>query len=180
MLTFKIFPAFLFLTDSVIASWVALMSSWQCKKRFGNSFSSHGTLCAGSPPDTSILHGDGCQGNSGGGLLCQEESGRWVVAGVVAGGYGCSDPSSPALYTRVSRFRSWIDEVIDTHGRLEEMHAPAATRNEPTRADDDISHDEHFDTHQELKHKRTHQQPSFKNTHMFHTEDADKNKQMEV
>uniref|UniRef100_A0A3B3UI76 Neurotrypsin n=1 Tax=Poecilia latipinna TaxID=48699 RepID=A0A3B3UI76_9TELE len=97
---------------SVIASWVALMSSWQCKKRFGNSFSSHGTLCAGSPPDTSLLHGDGCQGNSGGGLLCQEESGRWVVAGVVAGGYGCSDPSSPALYTRVSRFRSWIDENI--------------------------------------------------------------------
>uniref|UniRef100_A0A3B3VQE3 Neurotrypsin n=1 Tax=Poecilia latipinna TaxID=48699 RepID=A0A3B3VQE3_9TELE len=100
---------------SVIASWVALMSSWQCKKRFGNSFSSHGTLCAGSPPDTSLLHGDGCQGNSGGGLLCQEESGRWVVAGVVAGGYGCSDPSSPALYTRVSRFRSWIDETKLTY-----------------------------------------------------------------
>ncbi|XP_014858534.1 PREDICTED: neurotrypsin-like [Poecilia mexicana] len=168
--------------DSVIASWVALMSSWQCKKRFGNSFSSHGTLCAGSPPDTSLLHGDGCQGNSGGGLLCQEESGRWVVAGVVAGGYGCSDPSSPALYTRVSRFRSWIDEVINTHGRLEETRAPAATRNKPMHTDDDISHDEHFDTHQELKHKHTHthQQPDFKNTHMFHTEDADKNKQMEV
>uniref|UniRef100_A0A3Q2P9F2 Neurotrypsin n=1 Tax=Fundulus heteroclitus TaxID=8078 RepID=A0A3Q2P9F2_FUNHE len=81
-------------------------------QRFGNSFSSHGTLCAGSPPDTSLLHGDGCQGSSGGGLLCQEESGRWVVAGVVAGGYGCSDPASPALYTRVSRFRSWIDEVL--------------------------------------------------------------------
>uniref|UniRef100_A0A3Q3ADF9 Neurotrypsin n=1 Tax=Kryptolebias marmoratus TaxID=37003 RepID=A0A3Q3ADF9_KRYMA len=101
---------------SVIASWVPLMSSWQCKKRYGNSFSSHGTLCAGSPPDTSLLHSDGCQGNSGGGLVCQEERGRWVLTGVVAGGYGCSDPSVPALYTRVSRFRSWIDEVTDTHG----------------------------------------------------------------
>ncbi|XP_047464834.1 neurotrypsin [Mugil cephalus] len=104
--------------DSVLASWVPLMSSWQCKKRYGDSFSSHGTLCAGSPPDTSLLRGDGCQGNAGGGLVCQEEAGRWVLAGVVAGGYGCSDPSSPALYTRVSRFRSWIDEV--TNARREE------------------------------------------------------------
>lgn len=168
----------LFLTDSVIASWVPLMSLWQCKKRFGNSFSSHGTVCAGSPPDTSLLHGDGCQGNSGGGLLCQEESGQWVVAGVVAGGYGCSDPSSPALYTRVSRFRSWIDEVMDTHSRQEETHATTATPNGPTRIDDDISHDKH----QELQHKHTHthQQPSFKSAHMFHAEDTNKNKQIEA
>ncbi|XP_038156703.1 neurotrypsin [Cyprinodon tularosa] len=174
--------------DSVLASWVPLMSSWQCKKRFGNSFSSHGTLCAGSPPDTSLIHGDGCQGNSGGGLLCQEESGRWVVAGIVAGGYSCSDPSSPALYTRVSRFRSWINEVIDTHGHPEEARAPAAKQNDPTHSDDDMSHthDEHSETHWELPHKHTHahthnhQQASFKSTHMFYTEDADKNTQIEV
>uniref|UniRef100_A0A672FWI1 Soluble scavenger receptor cysteine-rich domain-containing protein SSC5D n=1 Tax=Salarias fasciatus TaxID=181472 RepID=A0A672FWI1_SALFA len=97
--------------NAAIASWVPVMSSWQCKKRYGDSFSSHGTLCAGSPPDTSLLYGDGCGGNSGGGLVCQEpQSGRWSLAGVVAGGYGCADPSSPALYTRVSRFRAWIDE----------------------------------------------------------------------
>ncbi|XP_061913153.1 neurotrypsin-like [Entelurus aequoreus] len=99
--------------DSVLASWVPLMSSWQCKKRHGDSFSSHATLCAGSPPDTSLLHGDGCRGNSGGGLLCQGELGRWVLEGVVAGGYDCADPSSPALYTRVGRLRGWIDEVTD-------------------------------------------------------------------
>ncbi|XP_057682640.1 neurotrypsin-like [Corythoichthys intestinalis] len=93
--------------DSVLASWVPVMSSWQCKKRHGDSFSSHGTVCAGSPPDTSA----DCRGNSGGGLLCQGEDGQWALAGVVAGIYGCADPSSPALYTRVSRFRSWIDDV---------------------------------------------------------------------
>ncbi|XP_019720817.1 neurotrypsin-like [Hippocampus comes] len=101
-------------SDSVLASWVPIMSSWQCKKRHGDSFSSHGTVCAGSPPDTSPVHGsgEGCSGNSGGGLLCHAEAGRWVLAGVVAGRYGCADPSSPALYTRVSRFRSWINDVI--------------------------------------------------------------------
>uniref|UniRef100_A0A3P8W122 Neurotrypsin n=1 Tax=Cynoglossus semilaevis TaxID=244447 RepID=A0A3P8W122_CYNSE len=102
------------LLDSVLASWVPLMSSWQCKKRYGDSFSSHGTLCAGSPPDTSLLHSSSCQGNTGGGLVCQDDEGRWFLSGVVAGGFSCADPSSPALYTRVSRFRRWIDEKNST------------------------------------------------------------------
>ncbi|KAJ3607393.1 hypothetical protein NHX12_024444 [Muraenolepis orangiensis] len=100
--------------DSVLASWVPLMSPWQCKKRYGDSFSSHGTLCAGSPPDTGRLHGDECPGNSGGGLVCQEEGGRWVLTGLIAGGYGCGGGGalSPGLYTRVSRFRGWVEEVV--------------------------------------------------------------------
>ncbi|XP_017293033.3 neurotrypsin [Kryptolebias marmoratus] len=169
--------------DSVIASWVPLMSSWQCKKRYGNSFSSHGTLCAGSPPDTSLLHSDGCQGNSGGGLVCQEERGRWVLTGVVAGGYGCSDPSVPALYTRVSRFRSWIDEVTDTHGRPEEARAVSTPH-----AGSDLSHaDEHgklkYKETSEVKHKHTHlrtDQQSHMKTHTYHAADGNKNKQIEV
>lgn len=92
------------------------MSSWQCKKRFGDSFSSHGTLCAGSAPDGAAPGGDSCQGAAGAGLLCQEEAGRWVLAGILAGGHGCGDPSSATLYTRVGRFRAWIDEVVGTRG----------------------------------------------------------------
>ncbi|KAF0025624.1 hypothetical protein F2P81_022505 [Scophthalmus maximus] len=143
--------------DSVLASWVPLMSSWQCKKRYGDSFSSHGTLCAGSPPDTSLLHGNSCQGNSGGGLLCQGETGRWVLTGLVAGGYSCADPSSPALYTRVSRFRSWIDEVV---GVREEPQAHTQTRgdlthNDLTHAREERAHgegkDEYFHTHGKVK-----------------------------
>ncbi|KAG7275884.1 hypothetical protein CRUP_033297 [Coryphaenoides rupestris] len=106
--------------DSVLASWVPLMSPWQCKKRYGDSFSSHGTLCAGGPPDTSRLRGDGCRGNTGGGLVCRTAEGadRWVLAGLVAGGYDCGGggPSSPALYTRVARFRGWVEEVVGRGG----------------------------------------------------------------
>ncbi|XP_034069097.1 neurotrypsin-like isoform X1 [Gymnodraco acuticeps] len=162
--------------DSVLASWVPLMSSWQCKKRYGDSFSSHGTLCAGSPPDTSLLHDNGCQGNSGGGLVCQGESGRWFLTGVVAGGNGCSDPSSPSLYTRVSRFKSWIEEVTDTHP--EEAHTHTDTQQDLTHADSDPTH-----THSEGKsehshvHKHTHDQQETneiieitkKHTHHTHT-----------
>lgn len=128
------------------------MSSWQCKKRYGNSYSSHGTICAGSPPDTSLLRDDRCQGNSGGGLLCQQESGRWVLVGVVAGGHSCGDPSSPSLYTRVGRFRGWLDEVMDprAEGPRAQAHTPdkdmAHTHVEHTHGDNSLH------TQGELKH----------------------------
>lgn len=162
------------------------MSSWQCKKRYGNSFSSHGTLCAGSPPDTSLLHDDSCQGNSGGGLVCQAETGRWILTGVVAGGYGCADPSSPALYTRVSRFRSWIDEVINVQARPEAPNAHI----QGDLPHNDITHmhsegkDVSFHTHgkhahdqqpsneiNEIKHTHSHHSHT-KNTHTRWAEDA--------
>ncbi|XP_078147043.1 neurotrypsin-like [Centroberyx gerrardi] len=146
--------------DSVLASWVPLMSSWQCKKRYGDSYSSHGTLCAGSPPDTSRLHGDGCQGNSGGGLVCQGEAGRWVLTGVVAGGYGCADPSSPALYTRVSRFRSWIEEVTDTHAENQNTH----THEEHTHTEAPNTHIQDANT-QEVTHSHTPEERSHTQTH---------------
>lgn len=149
------------------------MSPWQCKKHYGDSFSSHGTLCAGSPPDTSLLHGDSCQGNSGGGLVCQRETGRWVLTGVVAGGYGCADPSSPALYTRVSRFRSWIDEVIDaqahqgeprTHTRDEQVKA----EEDLTQIDNDLTHE-----HEERAHPHAHVNPK-------HTQDQRQDNNVET
>lgn len=106
--------------EPVFATWVPMMSSWQCKKQFGEHFSSHDAICAGSPPNTTRVHGEGCDSSSGGGLVCLEDSGRWLLAGVVAGGNGCNEPSSPSLYMRVGRFRSWIDEVIDSHTQEEE------------------------------------------------------------
>ncbi|CAG5904387.1 unnamed protein product, partial [Menidia menidia] len=168
--------------DSVIASWVPLMSPWQCKKHYGNSFSTHGTLCAGGPPDQAVLRGDGCQGNSGGGLLCQGDGGRWVLAGVVAGGYGCAGPSAPALYTRVSRFRSWMDEVTD-----DPVTAHAHTQTGLTHNDNDLTptygkhthgqgRDEHSQHTQndisEAKQTRTHTHSHTKGTlNAYHRED---------
>lgn len=154
------------------------MSSWQCKKRYGNSFSSHGTLCAGSPPDTSLLHDDSCQGNSGGGLVCQAETGRWILTGVVARGYGCADPSSPALYTRVSRFRSWIDEVINARARPETPNAHI--QEHLPHNDITYTHSEGKDASFHTHGKRTHdQQPSneiseIKHTHSHHSHTKNK------
>ncbi|CAL8303186.1 unnamed protein product [Lota lota] len=178
--------------DSVVASWVPLMSSWQCKKHYGDSFSSHGTLCAGSPPDTSRLRGDGCPGNTGGGLVCQGEGGHWVLTGLVAGGYGCGGgASSPALYTRVNRFRGWVEEVVNAPLAAHRpgtataiAHVPEDRADAPevahTRSHDDIVHAK--DDLKLLKHAHSLGQP--KRSHRQNADDvateseADKPKHM--
>uniref|UniRef100_A0A667ZYE8 Neurotrypsin n=1 Tax=Myripristis murdjan TaxID=586833 RepID=A0A667ZYE8_9TELE len=161
------------LLSLILASWVPLMSSWQCKKRYGDSYSSHGTLCAGSPPDTSRLHGDGCQGNSGGGLVCQGEAGHWMLTGVVAGGYGCADPSSPALYTRVSRFRSWIEEVTNTPAEKQNTHAHKGhthTEDPSTHFEDDHANTQVTHGHTQEDRSHTHDELAYTND-LTHTDD---------
>lgn len=119
--------------------------------------------------------------------MCQEESGRWVLVGVVAGGNSCGDPSSPSLYTRVSRFRGWMDEVMDP--RAEAPHARANTPDKDmTHAHAEHAHGEgngnYLRTQGELKHTHGRQEsnqiadirktphsrhPQHGNTHAKHT-----------
>ncbi|XP_068599368.1 trypsin-3 [Brachionichthys hirsutus] len=60
-------------------------------------------LCAGF----SAGGKDACQGDSGGPLVCD---GR--VYGLVSWGRGCADARFPGVYTAVSKYRRWIDDVI--------------------------------------------------------------------
>ena len=46
---------------------------------------------------------DGCDGDSGGGLVyVDRDSDKYVLAGVMSAGHGCGRPKSPGIYTRDS------------------------------------------------------------------------------
>jgi len=60
-------------------------------------------VCAGTETGK-----DACTGDGGSPLVCQAESGRWTVVGLVAWGIGCAT-DIPGVYTKISHFKNWIN-----------------------------------------------------------------------
>jgi len=70
----------------------------------GRKFSLHRSeICAGGE-----VGKDACTGDGGSPLVCEAESGRWTVVGLVAWGIGCAS-DIPGVYVRVAEFQRWID-----------------------------------------------------------------------
>uniref|UniRef100_H2Y5M0 Peptidase S1 domain-containing protein n=1 Tax=Ciona savignyi TaxID=51511 RepID=H2Y5M0_CIOSA len=84
-------------------AYVNIVSLTECSRRYGQQFSSD-VMCAG------VQQGgiDTCQGDSGGPLL--DPNGN-VQLGVVSWGRGCARAQYPGIYTSVSYFRNWIDNI---------------------------------------------------------------------
>merc|ERR1711902_168306 len=51
---------------------------------------------------------DACTGDGGSPLVCQAQSGRWTVVGLVSWGIGCAS-DLPGVYVKVSHYRDWIN-----------------------------------------------------------------------
>lgn len=51
---------------------------------------------------------DSCQGDSGGPLFLFDTNESIVQVGITSYGIGCSNPKSPGVYTRLSRYISWM------------------------------------------------------------------------
>merc|ERR1712002_491469 len=56
----------------------------------------------------------GCNGDSGGPLNCKNTEGAWEVHGIASfvSGLGCNYEKKPTVFTRVSAFNDWIDQVM--------------------------------------------------------------------
>jgi uncharacterized repeat protein (TIGR01451 family) len=93
-----------------------IVSNEACSAAFENNYIyaeiTDNMMCAGF-----IYKGgrDACYGDSGGPLVIQDpDSEEWQLAGLVIWGYGCGLPGLPGVYTRVSQFTSWVNEILET------------------------------------------------------------------
>uniref|UniRef100_A0A1L8DQT2 Putative trypsin-like serine protease n=1 Tax=Nyssomyia neivai TaxID=330878 RepID=A0A1L8DQT2_9DIPT len=62
-------------------------------------------LCAGKE-DGGV---DACWADSGGPLVSPEG----ILIGIVSTGIGCARPNLPGIYTRVTKYSNWIEDIID-------------------------------------------------------------------
>ncbi|KAL7289300.1 hypothetical protein TKK_0017233 [Trichogramma kaykai] len=91
---------------------VPLMNRSKCQElMFSESTLPQGLMCAG------YLEGgrDACEGDSGGGLVC-----NGALSGIVSAGYECASPNLPGMYTDVKHFLPWIAKYVDEIPLLQE------------------------------------------------------------
>ncbi|CAB3261925.1 unnamed protein product [Arctia plantaginis] len=56
---------------------------------------------------------DSCEGDSGGPMvLRRQRDDRFVLGGIISWGIGCAEPNQPGVYTRISEFRDWINQIL--------------------------------------------------------------------
>ena len=51
---------------------------------------------------------DTCDGDAGGPLVVKSSNGKFTSGGISSWGIGCGEPNQSGVYTRISKFRSWI------------------------------------------------------------------------
>ncbi|XP_055070249.2 chymotrypsin-like protease CTRL-1 [Misgurnus anguillicaudatus] len=86
---------------------IPVVDNSQCNTLLGDGSVTGNMICAG------LLAGgkDTCQGDSGGPMVSQQCS-KWVLSGITSWGEGCAEPNKPGVYTRVSKYQSWINSNI--------------------------------------------------------------------
>uniref|UniRef100_A0A8C6V0Y5 trypsin n=1 Tax=Neogobius melanostomus TaxID=47308 RepID=A0A8C6V0Y5_9GOBI len=83
---------------------VSVVSTVRCNSSDSyNHNITHNMICAGSWTGGK----DACQGDSGGPLVCGAR-----LFGLVSWGHSCGEARFPGVYTKVSKYRRWIEQTI--------------------------------------------------------------------
>lgn len=45
-------------------------------------------------------------------MVLKGDKGQWTLVGLISWGMGCAVPRQPGVYTRITKFVDWIDEII--------------------------------------------------------------------
>ncbi|KAK1797992.1 hypothetical protein P4O66_000748 [Electrophorus voltai] len=88
---------------------VPIIGNRQCFCLYGGGITGN-MICAGALPGGK----DSCQGDSGGPIILKQGS-IWIQAGIVSFGNGCAQANYPGVYTRVSQYQNWINQVITSN-----------------------------------------------------------------
>ncbi|XP_055283678.1 putative serine protease 47 [Moschus berezovskii] len=90
----------------------------------GKNFSVHeDMLCAGDFSTGKSI----CQGDSGGPLVCDFTS-SWVLMGLASWGFDCRHPIYPSIFTNVTYFTDWIEEIQRLTPHPEPTSTPTQTQ----------------------------------------------------
>lgn len=104
-------PAFLSASPKLMETSVPAISSEVCQSKFKdyNYEIRKDQLCAGGDKQART---DSCQGDSGGPLVAFDRNGCPYQVGITSWGIGCAKPDSAGVYTRVSKFKTWIETTV--------------------------------------------------------------------
>uniref|UniRef100_A0A3Q3BZ45 Serine protease 27-like n=1 Tax=Haplochromis burtoni TaxID=8153 RepID=A0A3Q3BZ45_HAPBU len=103
-------PVCLAASDSGSLVQVPVVGNRQCNCNYGVGRITDNMICAG----LSAGGKDSCQGDSGGPMV-SKQIGRWIQAGIVSFREGCARPNLPGVYTRVSKYQTWITSQITSN-----------------------------------------------------------------
>jgi len=87
---------------------VPIVSNATCNSALPGPSITDNQICAGFAAGGK----DSCYGDSGGPLIVPN-GGGWKQTGIVSYGYGCAKPNLYGVYTRVSRYITWIGQYVN-------------------------------------------------------------------
>lgn len=96
--------------DLLQVATVPMISQSKCENAYPGSIHTN-MFCAGKLATGGT---DTCQGDSGGPVV-KRVGGKFTVLGVVSWGVGCARPGKPGVYTRVARYESWVNSIMQNN-----------------------------------------------------------------